>query len=191
LSDKRIEKRRKNMATIEVLAYFPKDITKFIEFCVKGAPGQTPQGGEKTGVFNWLHSFENVVSAHFFCNDPGPLVNLFVATVERVPKPSYPGPITQPIPWLGKIPGIEDFISTDGGIGMVTAFPSLNQLLATVKARPDLDQQFAAKQHALQGFDPTKLSVGEKGLIAALRGEPGTDLQAVFAEVKDKYNLSL
>jgi hypothetical protein len=181
------------MPTIEILAYQPKDMDKFIAFCANGkrkANGDFDVDGQlrkMTGVFDWLHA-RKVPEAHFFNSAKTDKVQLFVATVHRLED--------NDVPWTNRIPGFEDTIKTDGLFGTTDKFGTLNTLLAAVKSNADLDAKFAAKKDKLdQVFERLQqgntLSVNENQLLATLRGDKGTDLDVVTAEIKGQFGISL
>lgn len=182
------------MPVIEILAYTTKDMDKFVPFVIDGKPDgmggyeTDEQGRLITGVLDWLRG-RGVPEAHFFNSAKADDVQLFAATVQRVE--------TYDVPWMRRIPGFEVMVSSEGLIGKTKHFAPLSDLLASVKSNPVLDEEFNKKRAKLEEVlkrmeDPAQtLSVGKRGLLAALRGDVGTDLPAVSDEVKAKFNISL
>jgi hypothetical protein len=183
------------MADIEILAYTPNDMDKFIAFVIDGKRKPNgehetdPDGREIVGVLRWLHG-RGVPEAHFFNSAKGNDVQLFAATVQK--------PENEPDrPWMKEIPGFADMVKTDGLIGMTTNFAPIANLLASVLTNPDLDQRFVAgKTHVdtiLESIRRNKdaFSFGEKEFLAALRGDVGSDSKAVFAEAEKTFKFSL
>ena len=88
-------------------------------------------------------------------------------------------------------------VSPDGLIGKTTQFAPLSNLLASVKSNTFLDEKFKDKkarfEEVLKRMENPEnaLSVGRRGLLAALRGDVGTDPQAVFDEVRTKFGIVL
>ena len=181
------------MPTIEILAYTPLDMDKFIAFCIDGKPDgkgdyETDDQGRKiTGVLRWLHG-RKVSEAHFFNSAKGDDLQLFAATVQRLE--------TYDVPWMRRIPGFEIMVTADGLIGKTGTFAPLSQLLATVKSNADLDKKFAEGKakldQVLEVMQTEKiLPVSQAHLLGTLRGDVGTDTQTVFAEVKEKFGFEL
>jgi hypothetical protein len=182
------------MPVIEILAYAPKDMKKFIDFCIDGKPdGQgdydtDAQGRKIVGVLRWLHG-RGVPEAHFFHSDEGDAVQLFVAMIER--KESYD------VPWMRRIAGFEEMVISDGLIGRTNQFVNIGDLFSAVKSDPNLDQRFAQGKidverilGRIQGSERL-LSGGKQGLLAALTGNLGANPQEVFAEVETKLGIAL
>ena len=181
------------MAEIEVLAYTPNDMDEFIAFCLDGKPDG--HGGYETdgegrlilGVLKWLHG-RGVPEAHFFNSAKGEEINLFAATVEK--------PETYDRPWMKQIPGFDIMVKADGLVGITTKFASIESLLASIKSNTALDQEFASGKERvdtiLESIRRQKgaFSFGEKEFLAALRGEKGSNPQAVFAEVEKNLGFS-
>jgi len=182
------------MPVIEILAYTAKNIDEFIAFVSDGKPDgkggyeTDEQGRLITGVLDWLHG-RGVAEAHFFNSAKADDVQLFVATVLRSE--------TYDVPWMKRIPGFEAMVTSDGLIGKTAQSAPLSNLLASVKSNADLDKKFTDGKKKIDDVlkvmeDPTNtLSVGSRGLFAALRGDIGTDPQAVFDEVKTKFGIAL
>jgi hypothetical protein len=183
------------MPTIEILAYQPinNDMETFINFCIDGKRKPNgefevdAQGRKITGVLDWLHS-RKVPEAHFFNSVKGDNVQFFAATVQRLE--------SFDVPWMKVIPGFEETVTTEGLIGKTDKFAAISELLAPVKPNPDLDKKFAdtkIKLHEIfASMQQEKVfSFDQRKLLAALRGDKGIDVEGVFAEVKDKFGLSL
>jgi hypothetical protein len=179
------------MPNIELLAYFPIRREDFLFFLVNGAPDGhggwlTDQfGNSKTGVFNWLYG-RGVPEAHFYLSDANDPIQIFVSTVQRLEQVA--------VPWTENICGFTDLIIKDGEVGAASAFPpfgSLAQAISTVRPSPDLDQKFVDGRTNLNNFFGTlsekSLTAETQTLRAALRGEPGTNLQAI----SERLNLKL
>lgn len=174
------------MPIIEILAYCPINMSDFLFFCVNGAPDGNGSwlpdefGRKKTGVFDWLYG-RGVVEAHFYTSAPEDPVQLFVATVLK--------PETGPMPWLNNIPGFEELLVSDGQVGLAGEFPPLDQPIAKVNRREDLDAEFVKGR---KRFGPplsslprtTEGSLTAEALRAALRGDVGTDLNSLLAAIK-------
>ena len=178
------------MATIEILAYRVRNMNEFIAFCLDGQRDATGefktdiQGRKITGVLRWLHGRE-VPAAHFFhtsggANDP---LQLFVAMVQRVE--GYD------IPWMRRIPGFEDMVTTDGLLGTITQFSPLNALLDTIASDPQLDERFAQGRGDVNRILEAMPREERRQLLATLRGDIGTDQQELFGQVNQRLNISL
>lgn len=186
--------------TIEVLAYSPFDMTRFSSFVIEGKP--LAQGGfeidgrgrMKTGVLRWLHG-RQVPEAHFFTtppqSPPAPSINLFMALVEK------PEPPDREVPWMRFIVGLEEQINPDGVIGQINNFMPIGEVLTAVRQDDVLNQAFRdGRANVLEVLrqireNPGRLSVMETQLLRTLRNERGTNPQAVFAEVLDKFGIAL
>src|ERR1700737_2225468 len=124
------------MSVIEIVAYTPVDMDKFIDFCIHGKPNGTggyltdSQGRKITGAFDWLRG-RGVAEAHFFHSEKGQDVNLFVATVERKE--------TGNVPWMKDLPGLEVMVTSEGFLGTTPKFASLSDLLTLVRSDTKLD----------------------------------------------------
>jgi len=179
---------------IEILSYVPLDMTQFLQFAVEGKPDglgdfETDEQGQRiTGIFRWLHGRE-VPEAHFFHSAAGDPLQLFVATIQRLE--------TYNVPWLRRIPGFQAMVNTDGLIGKTNTFAPLSDLMASVQPDPALDERFAQGNADIQRVvaelqsPRAKLTVGRKGLLATLRGDIGTDPLELFAEVREKFKITL
>jgi hypothetical protein len=185
------------MDVIEILAYTPTDMDQFVAFAKDGKPDgqgdyQTDEQGRKiTGVIRWLLG-RGVPKAQFFNSNPkaGDAVNLFAATVQR--RESYD------VPWMKNIPGFEPMVTTDGLIGKTASFAPLSDLLASVKTNKELEDKFNNGRINVDGIikaieDKPEImpSIGRLRLLAALRGEQGSNPAEVFEEVKRKFDLLL
>jgi|ERR1700674_1267324 len=182
------------MPVIEILAYSPNDMDQFVSFCIEGKPDG--KGGYETddqgriigGVLRWLHGRE-VTEAHFFNSPKDADVQLFVATIER--------PESYDVPWMKRIPGFEDMIRVDGLVGKAASFASLANPLASVVSNKALDEKFAQGKahldHILEQIEqpPQQMPIGKRALLAALRGDVGSDRRAVFGEVQSTFGVSL
>lgn len=175
------------MPVIEIVAYTPINMDKFIEYCINGKPdgmgGHFPdsQGRKITGVFDWLRG-RGVKEAHFFHSEIGDDVNLFAATILR-PEPDD-------VPWMKDLPGFAEMIKVDGLIGNTGAFAPLSDLLATVVNDTRMDDLYEKLEDALDKLlgkiekNPEFLgTIGKQRLLAALRGEVGANTDEVFEEV--------
>lgn len=175
------------MPVIEIVAYTPINMDKFIEYCINGKPdgmgGHFPdsQGRKITGVFDWLRG-RGVKKAHFFHSEIGDDVNLFAATILR-PEPDD-------VPWMKDLPGFAEMIKVDGLIGNTGAFAPLSDLLATVVNDTRMDDLYEKLEDALDKLlgkiekNPEFLgTIGKQRLLAALRGEVGANTDEVFEEV--------
>ena len=183
------------MPVIEIVAYTPNDMDEFIDYCINGKPdGQgghqtDPQGRKITGVLDWLRG-RGVPEAHFFNSKKGEKVQLFAATIQRQE--------TFDVPWLGNLPGFEAMISVEGFLGKTVSFAALSDLLASVKSNTDLDKLYPKVKDQLDQLlkrmeeNPEVMpSVGKQRLLAALRGELGSNTDEVFEEVQKKWKISL
>jgi hypothetical protein len=186
------------MEIIEILAYAPKNMAQFINFCLKGdrdEHGQprvaTSGGGLKTGVFDWLNGLVPVVrEVHFFTTPDASPVSMFVAVVKGPAGNPEPGHATRP--WMTDIAGFQEFVlpwlnlPRDGQFGTVPGFPDVAQLRAAilpVQPRADLDQAFRTRQSEVNSIPFNRVSGGQDAVRAAFRGDPGTDLKAVLDEI--------
>lgn len=182
------------MPNIELLAYFPKNREDFLFFLINGAPdahgGWLPDiyGRRKTGVFNWLYG-RDVPEAHFYMSDPKDPIQIFAATVERLEQTD--------VPWTDNLCGFMDLIITNGNVGDVFAFLPTDRPITTVKPRSDLDGAFVNGRGKLNRITESVATDASKAwsfdsqlLRAALRGEPGTDLRAVFEETNEKLDIA-
>jgi hypothetical protein len=180
------------MPIIEIVAYTPLNMDKFIDYCLNGKPDgmgghyPDPQGRKITGVFDWLRG-RGVPKAHFFHTKISDEVNLFAATIQK------PEGEDDDVPWMGNLPGLEQMITVDGRLGKTGAFASLSDLLATVTADTEMDDLYNNLKDALDGFlekmrDPEFLpTVGKQRLLAALRGEVGANTDEVFEEIARRH----
>lgn len=179
------------MANIEILAYCPINMDDFLFFCVNGAPDGKGSwlpdiyGRKKTGVFDWLYGRE-VPEAHFYTSLPEDRAPLFAATVFR--------PESGPMPWTKNIPGFEDLLVKDGLVRLDGQFPAPDLPLATLRRRPDLDDQFVAGRAKVKEVLDGLQARGDgpfniQAFRAALRGEAGTDLASLTADLRSDLNL--
>lgn len=176
------------MPVIEIVAYTPINMDKFIEYCINGKPdgmgGHFPdsQGRKITGVFDWLRG-RGVKEAHFFHSKVGDDVNLFAATILK------PEGEEEDVPWMKDLPGLPEMIKVDGLLGKTGAFASLSDLLETVATDTKMDELYRTLRVALDELlekmrDPEFLpTVGKQRLLAALRGEVGANTDEVFEEI--------
>lgn len=178
------------MATIEILAYRVKNMKDFIAYSFDGkrdANGEfetDDQGRKITGVLRWLQGRE-VPEAHFFHtsgDDKDPL-NLFVAMVQRIE--GYD------VPWMRRIPGFEEMVTSDGLLGIATEFNPLGALLATIESDPDLDARFAQGRDGVRRLLEPLSRDERRDLLATLRGDIGTDQQGVFDQARTQFSVSL
>jgi hypothetical protein len=181
------------MPAIEILAYSPYDMEEFLAFCVDGKPDgsggfQTDnQGRSIGGVLRWLHGRE-VKEAHFFTSPPAAKTQLLVTTLER--------PETYSVPWMKRIPGFEERIPVDGLVGTAESFASLENPLALVPNQR-LNDAFAQGRDrvdsVLAQIEPPaeRPPVGKSALLAALRGEIGSNRPGVFEEIRSTFGIAL
>lgn len=179
---------------IEIVSYTPLDMDTFLRFVVEGKPDGNgdfetdDQGRRITGVFRWLHGRE-VPEAHFFHSDRGNDVQLFVALIQRLENYN--------VPWLRRIPGFMDMVTDDGMLGTTKAFAPLSDLMALVHEDHKLDDVYAQgnadieRVFAEMKAPEKELAVGRKGLLAALRGDIGTDPLELFADVRERFGIML
>jgi hypothetical protein len=181
--------------TIEILCYQPvnNDLAKFIKFCIEGkrkASGEfevDSQGRKITGVLDWLHS-RKVPEAHFFDSGKNERIHFFMATVHRLEDFD--------VPWIRRIPGFDETVNTEGLIGTTDKFAPPTELIAALQSNGTLDKKFADTKIKLdeifaQMGKEKVFSFDERKLVAALRGDKDVDVEGVFAEVNDKFGLSL
>jgi hypothetical protein len=171
------------MDNIEVLGYCLKSSQKmvdFIDFCIKGTKGDLSE----PGVFEWLYS-RPVTKAHFFTSAANDSMGVFGVTLLQ--------PSSEPdaVPWTDQIKGFERFVSMDGELARVHAFPGT--LRVTVTPNQYLDDKFAndgkrAKKifEALEAKDGSRFSFTAKEFTAALRGSASVDRQAILSEIEAK-----
>jgi len=180
------------MPVIETLAYVPIDMDKFIDFVIDGKKENgvhvTVGGQIATGVISWLQG-RGVKEAHFFNSPAGDPMQLFVATIQK--------PETYERPWMKEIACFAEYVKTDGLIGTITNFAPIGSLFASVASNPILDQKFAMGalrvetiRESIRRGEPA-FPIAEEELLATLRGEKGTDPQALFSEVKKSFGFSL
>jgi hypothetical protein len=185
----------KNMANIEILGYFPKvPMEAFLFFCVNGVPDghgswlPDADGRLQTGVFFWLYS-RNVPEAHFYnsVSDPGPI---FGAAVQRL-EPA-------PVPWMDNIPGFKHLLVVDGELGAALSLPPVNSPLSTLLNNKDLDVKF---EHGRVNVEAIIVSLNNDSsknwtfsadaFRTALRGDRGTDIRSMLAEIDNKLSMSI
>jgi len=128
------------MPHLEILAYSPIDMDKFMDFVVNGKkdadgkPLKDENDREITGVFAWLHGRE-VPMARFFSSGPHDPVQLFMAIIQPTED--------EVVPWMDRIPGFRAMVREDGTIGYAPASAmGARSPLDFVKPRHDLDQLF-------------------------------------------------
>ncbi len=183
------------MPNIEILAYFPRSMKNFLDFCVNGVPDghgswlPDEDGRLQTGVFFWLYS-RNVPEAHFYnsgSTDPAPI---FGATVQRL-EPAA-------VPWMDNIPGFKHLLVVDGEVGKADAFPSVSQPLSTLVNNKDLDAQFVkgrtmveALIESLNNDESQNWTFTADAFRLALRGDRGTNLRSMIVEISEKLHISL
>jgi hypothetical protein len=186
------------MPKIEILAYSPLDLDKFIKFCIKGveqSPGVAAvdeDGREILGVFSWLHGW-SAREAHFFHTPKNHPMKFFMALVRKRKDDDEVRPwfrrvaATPPkITVEPDIPGIDKVLRIDGELGELEAFLPISELLAAVESDPALDAEFVAQQgRVLETLkrleeDPD----GIKRFLAALRSDKGSRPREVFEELK-------
>jgi hypothetical protein len=165
---------------------------EFIAFVIDGkrkANGEHEVDGEGrkiTGVIKWLQG-RGVQEAHFFNSAKGDNVQLFASTVLK--------PEIYERPWMKEIPGFEAMIENEGLLGITSAFAPIANLLASVKSNATLDDIFAQTKLRVDKIrvafqtQADAVRFGEKEFMAALRGDEGTDSDAVFAEVERAFIL--
>jgi hypothetical protein len=178
------------MAVIEILAYTPSvGMNDFLKFVVEGKPnGQgdyetDDQGRKIVGVFRWLHG-RGVPHAHFFNSvNRDDFVQMFASTVERLEGFD--------VPWMRRIPGFEAMVKADGMIGKAPAFSDISVLLASVKSNKTLDDKIAAGNARVQELLKKMEAVQKIKVLAALRGEVGSNTGEVFEDVKNVFKVDL
>ena len=183
------------MAVIEILAYTPTtDMTDFLKFVVEGKPDGNgdfeidEQGRKIVGVFRWLHG-RGVPNAHFFNSvKKEDAVQLFASTVER--KEGFD------VPWMSRIPGFEAMVKADGLLGKTSEFADISALLASVKANKTLDDKFKAGRNKVDDLlkkidDNAASKVRRLRVLAALRGEPGSNPAEVLEDAKKEFSIDL
>jgi hypothetical protein len=176
------------MDNIEVLGYVlksTKTMTDFLVFCISG----TPHDPTEPGVFEWLYS-RTVQEAHFFSSSGTDSMGVFGATVLK--PVGEPNPV---VPWMDRIKGFEGFVSTDGALDLVNAFP---QLTATVTHNQFLDDEFVkgAKPvmevfNALKASDRSGFGFTAAEFAAALRGDAEVNREEILAEIEKKLGKPL
>jgi hypothetical protein len=180
------------MKDIEILAYTYIDRDEFRKYCIEGKPNgigghhTDPQGRKITGVLDWLRG-RGVREAHFFRSEkPTDHVQLFAATIKR--KESYD------VPWMGNVPGFEAMVNVEGLIGKTDSFASFTDLVASVKTDTEMDNLYKKRRDSLDALlirmaeKPEAMpTVGKQRLLAALRGELGSNADEVFEEVEKKF----
>lgn len=181
------------MPVIEILAYCPKDMEEFIDFCIEGKPDgkggfeTDSQGRSIGGVLRWLHGRE-VKEARFFTSPPEAKTKLLVTTLER--------PETYDVPWMKRIPGFEEMVRVDGLLGTADSFSSVENPLALV-SNSRLNDAFAKGKDLLElvlaRIEPPAEPppIGKRELLAALRGEVENNRPALLDEVRSTFNIAL
>ncbi len=179
------------MPVIEILAYSPNEMNEFIAFVIDGKRKPNGEyeldddGQEITGVIKWLLG-RGVPEAYFFNS-----ADFFASTVQ---KPDNEPPDR---PWMKEIPGFDVMVKTDGLIGTSDSFAPFANLLDAVASNADLDARFVAgRQHVAKVLESIRLeknafSFGEDEFLAALRGDKGSSLQTVLAELGKTSAFSL
>lgn len=177
------------MNNIEVLGYVlqsSKKMADFIVFCTSGTPGDPTE----PGVFEWLYS-RTIQEAHFFTSSAADSMGVFGATILK--PVGEPDPVV--VPWMNKIKGFKSFVSTDGALGLVDAFP---QLTATVTHNQFLDDEYVkGAKPALEIFDALKatdrsgFSFTAEQFAAALRGDAKVDREGILSEIEKKLGKPL
>lgn len=182
------------MAAIEILAYTPKYMNELLKFVKDGkrkANGDyetDPLGRKMTGVIKWLTG-RGVTEAHFFNSKKGEELQLFFSTVRK--------PEVYERPWMEEIPGFGNMVTTDGLVGGTEAFKPIADYLSLVQSNAELDKAFEdEKKRVAEGVAMVKeagdaFRFDETDIMAALRGELGTDPNAVFAEIEKLFRVKL
>jgi hypothetical protein len=184
------------MPVIEIVAYTYNKRDEFRKYCIEGKPNgmgghhTDPQGRKITGVLDWLRG-RGVREAHFFRSERADdHVQLFAATIERKE--------TFDVPWMGNVPGFEAMINVEGLIGKTDSFKSFTDLVASVKSDTEMDDLYKKRKDKLDALlikmeeKPELMpTVGKQRLLAALRGELGSNADEVFEEVARKFPDSL
>jgi hypothetical protein len=180
------------MSKIEMLAYSPLDMAKFVDYFVNGIldengkPKKDEDDREITGVMAWLHG-RLVTEAHFFSSpaESTTPVKLFVSSIQSI-EPKV-------VPWMKRVPWFHHMVRDDGLIGLVPDFasatePGMATPLDWVVPRHDLDAIFVEGKAKLAEIDFSKLSFSQEDLLAALQGD--SDLRALLSETESKLGIS-
>lgn len=187
------------MPNIEILAYSPINLKDFIDFCIKGKPIEGTKDFQKDeigrdirGVMSWLHGRE-VPKAQFFHTGDDPRMPFFMALVQKrddepVERPWFKTIRTSPPRLIlnPDIPGVDKVLNVDGQLGKLQDFLPINELLATIQHRPELDDEFARQRERVLEVlrrledDPDR----RMRFLAALRSDRGTNPTELFEELK-------
>ena len=170
------------MDYIEVLGYClfsSQRMEDFIAFCIGGTSGDPTE----PGVFEWLFS-RPITQAHFFTSSLNDSLGVFGATVLQ--PPSEP----DAVPWTDQIKGFERFVSMDGELARIHAFPRLQ---ATVTSNQYLDDEYQNRQRRVARVfdrlraDSSAFSFDAHDFTAALRGDPLVDRRAILSEIEAQF----
>ncbi|HEY6802443.1 MAG TPA: hypothetical protein VI306_02585 [Pyrinomonadaceae bacterium] len=171
------------MATVDVLGYFPKNMSDFIKFCIYGESETLGSSVVKPGIFEWLYG-KGVTAAHFFTSLPNDPVQVFVATIKKSDDDD--------MPWDKKIGGFEKYVHLDGQLTHVTDLLPTN-LNLNIRSNKALDDWFVKGRLATDRLlDFLKNGQKEHNLTFTLEkvkdtlfGEPETDLRSLRAEIEE------
>jgi hypothetical protein len=171
---------------IEVLGYClfsSQRMEDFIAFCVAGTPGDPTE----PGVFEWLYS-RTINVAHFFTSAANDSLGVFGATVLQPPfEPTA-------VPWTDQIRGFQRFVSMDGELARIHAFPALR---ATVTPNQYLDDEYqnrltgVARVFEILRADSSVFTFDAQEFKAALRGDPRIDRRGILSEIENRFGAPL
>jgi hypothetical protein len=158
-----------------------KDISDdFLRFCLKGLLGSDKKpieapdhSGQMTGTLNWLASLFRFDAKFYVAHKPA--LMFFVSLDDGTN------------PW-SKMPGFKLLIlKEDLTLDLHTTMGQFMSGEFILEPRPDLDEALAKMRHPLEIVS----SSNKKRLIAALRGDPGTDLKQTLDEIEAAEGIGL
>jgi hypothetical protein len=147
------------------------EFTTFIKFGLRGPDGKylidPSTGSDIRGVLNWLRG-NQVFEGNFYI-DPGPGFGMLVVVRQADP------------PEVWRIAGLDRFVRKSSTVSICANNKGIIEgdgAEFLLEPRPDIDSLLSSRREAFEAVPPPR----RDELNRALRGEKGTDLDAILRE---------